>query len=116
MTLETKTKNKCKKCGSENTYWREEHPDTGMDEMVLVCVTCEIKKPKIPFSFLLKEKISIKFGNFWDKQIVSRLFRIARKAARSAGHRCTWCGSNPGFNSSYICGKGLRCESCKKYS
>lgn len=32
---------KCKKCGSTDTYWREEHPDTGMDEMVLVCRVCE---------------------------------------------------------------------------
>lgn len=114
--MKAKDKDKCTKCGSKNTYWREQHPDTGMDEMVLVCADCEKEKPKLPFSFLLKEKINIKFNNWWDKQIVSRLFKIARKAARKAGYRCTWCGSDPGFESSYIGGKGLRCDSCGKYS
>jgi len=31
---------KCKKCGSSDTYWREIHPDTGFDEIVLCCKAC----------------------------------------------------------------------------
>jgi len=31
---------KCKKCGKNLAYWREDHPDTDMNEMVEYCKKC----------------------------------------------------------------------------
>lgn len=109
---------KCNVCGSKNTYYHEEHPDTGMDEIVLRCRDCEAKKPKLPLRFRVREFLSIKFNSFWGKRIVSPLFKLARWTARKGGNRCTWCGAQPGFSSSYS-SKGLRCSTlgrdCSKY-
>jgi DNA-directed RNA polymerase subunit M/transcription elongation factor TFIIS len=33
-------KYKCPKCGENNAYYKEIHPDTGMDEIVLRCPDC----------------------------------------------------------------------------
>jgi hypothetical protein len=104
----------CKKCGGHDTYWREEHADTGMDEHVLVCRDCEGKPAPLPLSFRLREKAQIRFGKVWGKEVVSRLFRLARWAAKQGHGRCTWCGAEPGFSSVYAGGKGLRCSSSKR--
>jgi len=110
----TMKSDKCEKCGGTNTYWREEHPDTGMDEMVLVCRDCKPKTYKLPLSFRLKEAMSIKWRKIWGPLVVQRLFRLARWSSRKTFGYCTWCGGQPGFESS-VSRKGLRCTRCEKY-
>lgn len=34
-------KHVCPKCGKQNAFYREEHPDTDMNEMVLYCPDCK---------------------------------------------------------------------------
>ena len=99
---------KCLKCGSTNTYWHEEHPDTGMDEMVLRCRDCVKKTQRLPWSFRMREKIRNNCRAWFARAVVDRLFRLARWSARYGSGRCTWCGCQPGFQSQYN-GKGLRC-------
>lgn len=36
----------CKKCGNHNAYYREEHPDTDMNEIVLYCPDCKYEVSK----------------------------------------------------------------------
>ena len=109
----------CGKCGGNNMYWHEAHPDTGMDEMELRCHDCEAKRPKLPLSFRLREWWTIKWKTWWGHHVVRRLFKIARLSARKGGYRCTWCGSEPGFSSCFVGGKGLRCmgidSDCTKF-
>ena len=50
------SENICPECGSVNTYWREEYPETGMDEMVLVCRDCEPEPKPLPWTFRVREK------------------------------------------------------------
>jgi len=111
-------KDLCKKCNGANTYWREDHPDTGMDEMVLACRDCESKIARLPWKFRMREKLSIKWKKIWGRYIVQRLFRLARWSTRQTHGYCTWCGSQPGF-SSEISQKGLRCagilRDCTKF-
>ena len=52
----TMVKLKCETCGSREIYWVEEHPDTGMDEMVLRCKKCESRKPKLPLRFRASDR------------------------------------------------------------
>ncbi len=101
-------KNTCSKCGGTNTYYAEEHADTGMDEMVLRCRDCANVAPKLPLKFRVREWLSIRFDRTWGK-LVARLFRLARWAARKGGDSCTWCGARPGFSST-VSRKGLRCS------
>lgn len=105
--------NICKNCGGTNTYWREEHADTGMDEMVLVCRDCTPKSLKLPLSYRIREKLSIKWRQIWGPYVVQNLFRIARWSTKQTHGYCTWCGSQPGFSSS-VSRKGLRCTKCEK--
>lgn len=35
------TKHLCPKCGKNTAYYKEEHPDTDMNEMVLYCPECK---------------------------------------------------------------------------
>ena len=103
----------CEECGSENTYWHEEHPGTGMDEMVLRCSDCEGKKQK-PSAlwwrwFHFKEMIAM----WWSERkgrVGNWFMRTGRSIHRTGTSRCTWCGSQPGFASCYKGGKGLRCS------
>jgi len=30
----------CKKCGNKKAYYKEEHPDTDMNEIILYCPNC----------------------------------------------------------------------------
>jgi len=105
------SKDVCKKCGGNNTYWREDNADTGMDEHALVCRDCDRKPARLPLSFRVREWASIRFGRMWGRVIVTRLFRLARWSAKVGKGRCTWCGAAPGFSSAYVGGKGLRCSS-----
>lgn len=104
----------CKKCGGTNTYWREEHPDTGMDEMVQVCRDCKPKAKALPWQFRLREKLSMKWKRAWGKYVIKPLFKLARWSTRKTYGYCTWCGRQPGFSSS-VSRKGLRCTGCEKY-
>ncbi len=104
-------KHVCEKCGSTNTYWHEDHPDTGMDEMVLICNDCKPKSIPLPWSFRMREKLSIKWKKIWGPCVVRNIFRLARWSTKRTHGYCTWCGSQPGFVSSYS-GKGLRCAKC----
>jgi hypothetical protein len=114
MTGDIMSNDKCKKCGSSDTYWTEKHPDTGMDEFVLVCRLCKPKPKKMRFRFIMKEKISIKWHGIYGKYVVRKLFKLARKSTRYTFGYCSWCGRQPGFASS-ISRKGLRCTDCIKY-
>jgi hypothetical protein len=105
-------KEACEKCGGTNTYYTEIHPDTGMDEIVLRCRDCARKIKRLPLRFRAREWVEIRFNRVWSR-VVSRLFRLARWAARKGGYRCTWCGAMPGFNSS-ISRKGLRCQTLER--
>lgn len=108
----------CKECGGDNTYWYEEHADTGMDEMVLRCRDCEAKerekwkKSQGMWCVIwanMKWNIKCKFRWWLCRNITPHLFRLARWAARHSADTCTWCGRNPGFSSMHVGGKGLRC-------
>lgn len=109
---------RCDKCGGTNIYWREEHPDTGMDEMVMVCRDCKPKVKPLPLSFKIRENISIWWSRHLGRYVVRNLFRLARWSAKRTNGYCTWCGAQPGFSSS-VSRKGLRCMSlnrdCSKY-
>jgi|WetSurMetagenome_2_1015567.scaffolds.fasta_scaffold155016_3 hypothetical protein len=102
----------CKKCGSTNTYWHEDHPDTGMDEMVLRCRDCDKKIKPLPFSFRVRERIEIWFHHVWGLLVIRNLFKVARWSADRTFGYCSWCGRQPGFNSS-VSRKGLRCADCR---
>ena len=111
---EVEMKTACKKCGGTNTYWREEHPDTGMDEVVLVCKDCQPKIHTLPLWFRVREKLSIKWKYSVGGYIVRVLFKLARLSTGQTYGYCTWCGRQPGFASSYS-RKGLRCADCQDY-
>jgi len=104
----------CEKCGGVNTYWREEHPDTGMDEMVKVCRDCEPDIKPLPWSFRMREKLSLWFQPIYGRLVIRPLFRLTRKSTKYTYGYCSWCGRQPGFSSS-ISHKGLRCTGCQKY-
>lgn len=106
--------NICKKCGGVNTCWHEDHPDTGMNEMILVCQDCRPRVISLPLLFRVRESISIKWKQVWGRYVVKKLFRVARWSTTKTSGYCTWCGSQPGFNSS-ISRKGLRCTKCQEH-
>ena len=45
ITIKRKTYN-CKKCGKNNAYYKEEHPDTDMNEIVFHCPDCGYEEEK----------------------------------------------------------------------
>lgn len=102
---------RCQKCGSDNIYWREEHPDTGMDEMVMVCRDCAPEILPLPWKFIMREKLSMKWHYVWG-YVIRGLFKLARWATNQTFGYCSWCGSQPGFSSS-VSRKGLRCSGCQ---
>lgn len=103
---------KCKTCGGSNTYYREAHADTGLDEIELRCLDCEAKIPKLPLSFRLKEKASIIHHRLWGRFVIKPLLRLMRWSTKQTFGYCHICGCEAGFRSSYS-KEGFFCTECR---